>query len=417
MSWFFFQTYIGIVHGFLLVLNLWNLYQNYVVAGMYLSMIADERPSAMPSMVANVKYMWSQSNMHTLQVLNVMMSTIRIIWIASDYDEFVNNALVVVPQLGYILIYVMLIVNWENTIRIIKHKPPLDSDVLRYIYGTIGLTFVVTILMAVFELTLMVNFVFIVLMVLLMMCGMYNSLVLLYHYDNFKTIVQESRVMKNIDRIMLDVKCLQSSYDAMSHSSSSGDSLHELNALGDAIQSDGLPEQLGSSEQRAGSTEQLSHSTDLADQSDESNPPIVHPDNSSIDMSNSCNSISTLTNPTNANKWSSIKNPRRWLDKLSVFSDSTRSLKTALTNPSTSSSIATYETILRTIHHLSFITISSTVLVVFTLLVIMMKIALNVQPDTYQHYLYMVGIHVIQECTIASIITFATFVSTNHVEL
>ena len=143
-------------------------------------------------------------------------------------------------------------------------------------------------------------------------------------------------------------------------------------------------------------------------------------------MPDSYNPTSSVSNPANANEWGSFKtrNMRtiqrtlsRMSDKLSVFSDSTRTLKSALTNPYTSSSLATYETIIRTIYHLSFITISSTVMVVFTILVIMLKIALNVQPDTYQYYLYMVGIHVIQECTIASILTFATFVSTNHVEL
>ena len=438
-SWLFFKTYIGLVHGSLIVFNLGNLYQNYVAAGMYIPITANELA---PSMVANVKYMWTQSNMHTLQVLNVGMSTIRISWIASNYSNVVNNTLVMVPQLGYILIYVMLIVHWENTIRIIKHKPPLDSVVLRYIYGTLGLTFAVTILMATFELTLLVKFVFIVMMVLLMMCGVYDSFVLLYHYDNFKTIVQESQVMKTIDRIMMDVKCLQSSYDAMSLSSSSGDSLHELNALGNAMHSDGPPEQLGhatdidtkvdksyraTATTEPATTEPVTTDTVTTDTTTTEiavNLSTSHHDDTSVDSPNSCNSIPTLTNP--VNEWASLKTRNmqtiqrtltRLSDKLSIFSDSTRALKPALTNPSTSSSIATYKTILRTIYHLSFITISSTVMVVFTILVIMMNIALDVQPDTYQHYLYMVGIHVIQECTIASIITFATFVSTNHVEL
>lgn len=361
-SWILLKTFVGCVHFLVAFVNAWNIYDNYTVTRMFL----DQTTSTMSQLnfITVFAHMRTHSSMHSLQFINIILSLVRIIWVSGHYNQATNSALIVIPQLGYILIYMALIIHWENIIRIIKHNPPVDGAMMMYIYGFLMAMFVFTLVMSIFEFIFIVNLVFVFLMLALMICGINNSVILIYHYNNLKRITKQANFVKNIDRIMLDVKCRQHSDDNLPESNSPEEELSQpatnLNSADQNIVSDTTVRQY--------IQRQLSRLSDK-------------------------------------------------LPRLSTTSLTTLTTLSLQSSGHSTASIATYHNILNTIYSLMFVIILSTVTVVFSIIIIILKISLNIQEDTFGYYLYMIGIHVIQECTIASIITFATFTSINAIEL
>lgn len=366
----FIKTSVGAVQSINVLVNIYNLYQNYIVAKMAMDISVKESTTAtvtfagLRKIATVLSFMQQNSVLHTLQIVNIINSVIRLIWLVDNKSNTVDALLTSLPQMGYMSIYIILIVYWDNTIRVIKRRRQLNKDILTYLFMTVGFLFIFTITLSVLGFSLTVNYINITYMVVLMMCGIYNSIILLYHYDKFKAIVKQSQTHNTIDDIMLDTHCPR--LDQGNHEGNHEDN-HE-----DVIDTD-----------------------------------ETH--------------VSSIVSSTIFNKlrwfWQSV--PQMIVD-FPAPPDSRSSRQSSPSWSSTNSSKSTddtYETIVRTIKNLIFVTLSSTLIVIFSIIIIMLKIALNVSPGQPQYNLYLIGIHVIQECTVASIITFVTFVPINHVSL